>query len=149
MWSFHVASVFISVFLDASCHSSHFFSHVNGSSKKRAIILTRYWRNSHRAKWDSLVLFQHIATLISESFMKVYTMLLLLLLIFLLVVERHDGEIYSHSDIDLYPFGTMFQPPNTIELLNTVFTSSLLSCGQCELFRSKMRVSHFSEDTFN
>ena len=47
----------------------------------------------------------------------------------LLTAGQLDTQVNFYSDIDLFGFGTQFQPANTVELISVTFASSLSDCG--------------------
>lgn len=54
-----------------------------------------------------------------------------------IVVGGLNGQINTFSDIDLFSWGTQFQPAHSLELFKTSFTATLIECGQCKLFMDR------------
>jgi hypothetical protein len=69
---------------------------------------------------------------INKQTMVMSTVLLLLLLLLLFSVEYRANDTFLQSHIEISDWGKQFQPANSIELLASFSTSSVLSCAESE-----------------
>jgi hypothetical protein len=81
-----------------------------------------------------------ILTILNEGDRK---MLVVLFLMTRTIIVKGAGEMFLDSYFNVSDSGKQFQPANTVELLATITTTSLLKCCQGELFLANVEIISF------